>query len=137
MPTASPRLALVVLRIVAAVWIGIHGIARMALGIVDDFGVYLDATGFPLGMVLAWGITLVEIAGGAALALGFWVRPLCGWFVMQLLAGIALIHFHEGWFVVGAGRNGMEYSVLLIAVLLALAWANVGRMPKAAASEEA
>ena len=29
---------------------------------------------------------------------------------------------HLGWFVVGAGRNGMEYSVLLIACLLANAW---------------
>lgn len=27
----------------------------------------------------------------------------------------------EGWFVVGAGRNGMEYSVLLIMVLIAVA----------------
>ena len=37
-----------------------------------------------------------------------------------------VFHFPEGWFVVGAGRNGMEYSVLLIAVLAALAWARVG-----------
>ena len=29
-----------------------------------------------------------------------------------------------GWFVVGLGRNGAEYSVLIIACLLANAWAH-------------
>jgi putative oxidoreductase len=36
--------------------------------------------------------------------------------------GILLVHRHDGWFVVGGGRNGVEYSVLLIAVLLLQAW---------------
>lgn len=129
MPTASPRLALTVLRIVVAILIGIHGVARIALGIVDDFGGFLEATGFPLGVVLAWVLTLVEIAGSLALALGFWVRPLGLWYAAQLVMGIILVHGSEGWFVVGAGRNGMEYSVLLIVVFLLLAWANVGRVP--------
>jgi hypothetical protein len=35
-----------------------------------------------------------------------------------ILPGIAHgdypVHFQEGWFVVGGGRNGMEYSVLLM-----------------------
>lgn len=35
-------------------------------------------------------------------------------------AGILLVHAREGWFVVGGGRNGMEYSVLLISSLIAL-----------------
>ncbi len=129
MPTASPRLALIVLRIVVAILIGIHGVARIALGIVDDFGGFLEVTGFPLGGVLAWVLTLVEIAGSLALALGFWVRPLGLWYAAQLVMGIILVHGPEGWFVVGAGRNGMEYSVLLIVVFLLLAWANVGRVP--------
>jgi putative oxidoreductase len=30
----------------------------------------------------------------------------------------------HGWFVVGLGRNGMEYSVLLIVCLLAVAYAH-------------
>ncbi len=43
-------------------------------------------------------------------------------FALELLMGIILVHGPEVWFVVGAGRNGMEYSVLLligfVAVLL-------------------
>jgi len=34
--------------------------------------------------------------------------------------GIALAHFPDGWFVVGGGRNGMEYSVLLILCLVVI-----------------
>jgi len=34
--------------------------------------------------------------------------------------GIALVHAPAGWFVVGLGRNGMEYSILLIICLAAV-----------------
>lgn len=41
-------------------------------------------------------------------------------FALILLGGIVLVHGHEGWFVVGGGRNGVEYSVLLLVCLVAL-----------------
>jgi len=31
-----------------------------------------------------------------------------------------MIHFSEGWFVVGGGRNGMEFNFLLIAALVTI-----------------
>ncbi len=49
------------------------------------------------------------------IALGFAVEP---------TVGIAMVHAKEGWFVVGGGRNGAEYSVLLIGIMLAVAWAQ-------------
>ncbi len=125
-PDLSPdpsRAALTALRVAVSLSLIVHGIARVALSIVDDFGLFLAAVGFPLGTALAWAVTVLEILGGGALALGKWIRPLALYFVAQLVMGIVLVHAREGWFVVGAGRNGMEYSVLLIAVLLAVAWA--------------
>ena len=50
------------------------------------------------------------------------MRPLSLYFAGELVMGILLVHREAGWFVVGLGRNGMEYSVLLIAVFLAQAW---------------
>ncbi len=100
----------------------VHGAARAATGNVDEFGGWLDSLGFPLGVAIAWTITTVEIAGGLTLAAGRLVRPLALYFAAQLTAGILLVHGPEGWFVVGLGRNGMEYSVLLVAVFLAQAW---------------
>ena len=109
-----PRTALLLLRVALAVLIGLHGIARAAAGGVDDFGGFLHASHVPLGPAVAWLITFVEVAGGLAFGLGILVRPLAAWFVIQLLMGIVLVHARNGWFVVGLGRNGVEYSVLLI-----------------------
>ena len=118
----NPRKAgILLLRTMVALLLIIHGIARIWLGIVDDFGGFLTANHFPLGTVIAWILTVGEIAGGALLLLGYVVVPLCGWFALELLMGIILVHFPEGWFVVGAGRNGMEYSVLLITALAVIA----------------
>jgi putative oxidoreductase len=118
---ASPAVGLALLRAGTALLLIVHGGARAWLGIVDDFGVALNSWGFPAGFALAWIITIVEIAGGALLAAGMFVRPLCAWFGFQLLMGIYLIHGRVGWFVVGAGRNGVEFSVLLILCLMVIA----------------
>ena len=126
------RHALSALRIGVALLLIVHGSARVALGIVDDFGGFLDGIGFPFGVALAWGITVFEIAGGLLLAAGRFVRPLALVFALELAMGIVLVHASEGWFVVGAGRNGMEYSVLLIAVLLAVAYAVPPRVSSGA-----
>ena len=130
----QPRAALTLLRAGTALVMIIHGLARVRLGIVDDFGVGLSTWGFPAGPALAWMITVMEVAGGTALAAGLLVRPLAAWFICQLAMGIYLIHARAGWFVVGAGRNGAEFSVLLIlcfAVIIMSAPAayRIGRRP--------
>lgn len=123
---------MVILRATIALTLVIHGLTRVRLGGVGDFGSFLTAQHVPWGTPVAWGLTLVEIGGGIALALGWAVIWLCAWFAIQLLVGIALVHFKEGWFVVGAGRNGMEYSVVLIAGLVAIALLHWPRyFPKA------
>ena len=127
---ASPAVGLTLLRAATALLLVVHGVARAWLGIVDDFGVALNSWGFPAGFALAWTITIVEIVGGALLAAGIFVRPLCAWFAFQLLMGIYLIHGRVGWFVVGAGRNGMEFSVLLILCLIVIAMTRASALPR-------
>jgi putative oxidoreductase len=112
--SSQVRLALTLLRAGAAAIMIVHGVARATLGIVGNFGVALEQWGFPAGSGIAWVITIAEIAGGAVLAAGYLVRPLSVWFILQLAAGVYLIHGRVGWFVVGAGRNGAEFSALLI-----------------------
>lgn len=116
--------ALVFLRIILAVLMFIHGAARIGNGTVDDLGGFLGAQGFPLGFYLAWAITLFELIGSVLFAAGFYAWVIALVFAAQLSAGVAMVHWKEGWFVVGAGRNGMEYSVLLIACFLATALAT-------------
>lgn len=115
--------ALVFIRVVLAALMFVHGAARIANGTVDDFGGFLGSQGFPLGFYLAWGITIFELVGSVLLAVGFYTYIVALIFAVELIAGIALVHSKEGWFVVGAGRNGMEYSILLVASFLAIAFA--------------
>ncbi|NUO00172.1 MAG: DoxX family membrane protein [Saprospiraceae bacterium] len=102
-----------------------HAVARIQLGTVGGFGGFLDAQGFsPLGFYLAWGITCYELLGGALLLSGRALKWVCLIFVVHQLGGITMVHFKQGWFVVGSGQGGMEYSFLLIFSLLAIAFSN-------------
>jgi putative oxidoreductase len=117
------QLALTIVRIAAAGNMIIHGITRLSLGTVSNFDGWLTSLGFP--PYTAWVLTFFEIIGGVAMILGVrWTKYICIIFSIQLLMGIVLVHFTEGWFVVGAGRNGMEYSVLLIVCFVSTAIAN-------------
>lgn len=125
--TRQQHWSIVLLRVTVALQLMIHGITRIAIGGVGGFGSFLTDNHVPVGTVVAWLITGGEILGGAALAAGFFVLPLSCVFALELLMGIGLVHFREGWFVVGAGRNGMEYSVVLIAALVSIALAHFSK----------
>ena len=112
--------SLTVLRIAVAALLFVHGAVRALLGGVAPFGGWLDDIGFPAGIVFAWAVTLLELVGTPLLAAGKFVVPIAGYFIFQLTLGIAMVHAKEGWFVVGLGRNGVEYSVLLITCLVVL-----------------
>ncbi len=109
--------ALLAFRLLLALLIGIHGWYRLSAGTSPGFGDWLATQGIPLPHAVAWGVTLGEVVGSACLAIGLWVRPFALLFMAIYAMGIVLVHAPEGWFVVGGGRNGMEYSVLLIGSL--------------------
>ncbi|WP_447765662.1 DoxX family protein [Sphingopyxis panaciterrae] len=111
------------LRIVVALLIFIHGAYRLTTGGVAIFGVWLDSIGFPFGYGWALAVTLYEWVGPALMLTRRWTSFAALGHAAILTLGLILVHLPAGWFVVGAGRNGIEYSVLLIASLLAIAWA--------------
>jgi putative oxidoreductase len=121
MPNEQTRWGATLLRCAAASVFVVHGVTRVVLGGVADFGGFLASSGLPAGVLVAWLLTLVEIAGGLALGAGVGVRALVLWFGVELLAGIFMVHGRAGWFVVGAGRNGAEYSALIVACLVVVA----------------
>lgn len=123
-PSNRPGRSLDLIRIVVALLLSVHSIYRIIAGDVGGFGGYLSSIGFPLGVFLAWLITLLTLASSIALVFGRLIVPACLCHIVVLLAGILLDHRHDGWFVVGGGRNGMEYSVLLIACLMGVLWSH-------------
>jgi putative oxidoreductase len=104
-----------------------HSIPSLMSGDVNNFGkLYLDQVGFaPLGLYLAWMIKLSHVVLCISLLTGKFLKPL-GWITIGiLLSGIFMLHIKDGWFVVGGGRNGIEFNVLLIAALLTLMYPNL------------
>ena len=77
-----------------------------------------------MALSAAQSLSLVRRIVAAILLIPGGARIAPGGFAVQLAAGIALVHAREGWFVVGLGRNGVEFSVLLIGCLVALALAQ-------------
>jgi putative oxidoreductase len=128
------RLGVTLLRVTVASVFVIHGITRLMNAGVGGFGAFIGSWGLPAGVALAWAITVVEVLGGMSLAAGYGVRVLAAWFAIVIGTGIVMVHASDGWFVVGAGRNGAEYSVLIIASLVAVAMTDpvahrLGRIP--------
>ena len=112
-----------IVRIVIALVLMVHPIFRTFDGDVPGFGEFLGSVGFPLGVAVAWLITLIEFFSSVVMIMGRLVVPGCIGHGVILVVGIGMEHARHGWFVVGGGTNGMEYSVTLIACLVAIGWA--------------
>ena len=111
-----------ILRGTVALILIIHGAGGMFNGGVNAFGtMYLDKVGFaPFGVALAWAVKLSHLIAALSLLLNRYVKITAIATILILITGIVMIHSKDGWFVVGGGRNGVEYNVLLIAVLVFL-----------------
>jgi len=118
-------LSLSAVRIGVAVLIFIHGAFRASHWdpYVTGFGDWLSSIGFPQGFYWAAAVTLYELVAPAFIAARRFVTLACLGHIVIVALGMVLVHYPQGWFVVGAGRNGMEYSVLLLICLSAVAWA--------------
>jgi putative oxidoreductase len=120
-PFISEITAFKLLRMVTGALLAAHGFIRMYAGTVNGFGDFLNSKGFLIGVPIAWFLTIFEIAGGLLMATGFLTKWIAAIFIIELLMGIILVHAPNGWFVVGYQSGGVEYSVLLILVLLLIA----------------
>lgn len=110
------------LRLTVAFILFMHSVPGMLNHGIQDFGrLYLDQVGFaPLGIYIAWAVKLSHVVAAVCFLMNRYVVP-AGWVtILVLVAGIIMIHGKEGWYVVGGGRNGMEFNVLFIMVLLFL-----------------
>lgn len=121
------NLGWLVLRIALAGLIAAHGWVRWLGGSVPRFGEFITRQGLPFGDAIAAAITAVEILGTLLLVTGRGVAPLAAIYACIYATGIYMVHAKHGWFVVGKGRNGVEYSVLLIVALLCVGLQHLPR----------
>lgn len=116
--------AIGIIRTAVALLILIHGVWRATQGGVVPFGGWLESQGFPQGVLLAGAVTGYELIAPLFILTRRFVTLACLGHIFILSIGLVMVHLPSGWFVVGAGRNGVEYSVLLIVALAAVAWAH-------------
>lgn len=114
------------LRAAVAIILLTHSLPSIYTGDVNNFGnLYLNPVGFaPVGVPLAWAIKLSHVAAAICLLLDKFIKPASIVTISILLTGIVMLHFKEGWYVVGGGRNGWEYNFLLIVVLVSIMYPN-------------
>jgi len=117
-----PDRGLDIVRITLGLMLMVHAVYRVIVGDVPGFGEFLSSVHFPLGVPLAWFVTILSFFCSVGLIFRRLVAFSCMGHICVLVVGIVLDHAHDGWFVVGGGRNGMEYSVTLIAGLFAVLW---------------
>lgn len=126
-PVFRSELGWTVMRLTLAGLIAAHGWVRFLDGGIEPFGGWLLSQGLPMGLAIAMAVTAVEILGTPLLAMGRLVTPLTLLYSLIYLVGIAMVHAKAGWFVVGKGRNGAEFSVLLIVCLLCVGLQHAGK----------
>lgn len=117
-----------VVRVVTALVLISHPLhALFNLADVSDLAHRLETRGIPLGTGLAWAGVLAVLVGSVALL----VPRLAGRAALSLLVVVgvgSLLLYAPRWFVLGGmaeeGEPGLEFSMLLVACLLAVWWAN-------------
>jgi putative oxidoreductase len=93
-----------------------HGIPSFVEMSVIDFGEALaDVFGFGvMGIPAAILVKAIHVLTIPALLLNKYLKPLALLNIIIFIMGIVLIHWKQGWYVVGGGSEGVEYNFLLI-----------------------
>jgi putative oxidoreductase len=121
---ARETLGIDVLRLILCAILFAHGAFRFYDGTIPKLGEILSANGLPAGVFLANLVNLAETGGTGLVAVRLMVLPISLVLSFIYIVGIVLFHRHEGFFVVGPGSGGWEYSALIITCLLVIAWEN-------------
>lgn len=113
-----------VMRYAVALIFFLHAIVRVFNGTIPRFADYLTNKGLPFGKALVIAITVLEVGGSVLLVFNFFVRQIAAALFILLLTGIILIHAENGWFTGEHGSGGIEYSFILMIVLMVIAAAG-------------
>lgn len=120
----SPRqvdVALLAIRVIAGIIFIAHGWQKYGMGVSNVAGFFAQ-TGIPLAGIAAPLVTGLELVGGALLVIGLLTRPLAMMFAIDMASATLFVHAKNGF----AGPGGMEFTLMLCTVAVALAIAGGG-----------
>jgi putative oxidoreductase len=115
-----------IMRFVVGVVFIYHGYAKLFHGFADVVALHvLTPMGFPIPYVLAYFLGLLELFGGAALALGLFTRPIALLFAIEMIF-VVKWHFHNGYMFTSA-HGGYEFPLLMLFLYIGILFAGSGR----------
>lgn len=120
----KPSPSIAALRMMVGIVFILHGGVRVYDNTLPGFGEFLAGKGFPFSYYLAWAVTVFELIGGFLMFFRQLVKTFCIGEIIILITGIITVHKENGWFVVGRSLDGMEYSIVLITILIAIYFAE-------------
>lgn len=110
----SDKTASTLLRVSLGIMLVAHGLLKVLVFTLPGTAGFFDSVGFPGWM--AYPVTALEVAGGALLILGIWVRPVVA-LTIPVLLGAVWVHLGNGW-VFSNPNGGWEYPVFLTIVAI-------------------
>lgn len=115
-------LGIAILRIVTGVIFVAHGAQKVFLLGLDGVTAGFAQAGIPMAGVVGPLVALTELAGGAALLIGFLTRFASLGLSLVMLGALFFVHLAAGFFL----PAGFEFVLMLIAALSTLALAGAG-----------
>jgi putative oxidoreductase len=103
-----------------------HGYAKLFHGFAGVVALHvLTPMGFPIPYVLAYFLGVLELFGGAALALGLFTRPIALLFAIEMIF-VVKWHLHNGYMFTSA-HGGYEFPLLMLFLYIGILFAGPGR----------
>lgn len=99
-----------------------HGLLKWLVFTLPGTAEFFASVGFP-GWT-AYPVTALEVAGGIALLLGVYVRPIAVVLALELV-GATTVHISNGWLFSNA-NGGWEYPVFLLVACISLSLLGEG-----------
>jgi putative oxidoreductase len=114
-----------VLRVVlGAVYIA-HGWSKVQTG-PENFAGYLTTLNVPLPVVMAWVVTILEVAGGVLLIVGAFTRIVALLFVLEMIGTTLLVKVDLGF--IAEQTAGAELDLAMMAGALAILFLGPGKL---------
>ncbi|MGY1637583.1 DoxX family protein [Geodermatophilus sp. SYSU D00742] len=123
-PAPARDLAVLLARVAVGLVFVAHGWQKLFTNGIDGTAAFFDSVGVPAASAAAWLAALVELAGGAALALGLAVPAAGLVLLVDMVGALFFVHAGAGLFV---EQGGYELVLTLGAAALLLAAVGAGR----------